>query len=563
MIQGNLLALAKQGNDQAIASLINRSLQPKGITAKVAIKGGCLQVMLESTQVPNQQVLVEFVRKGITGLDIASIQKVKVYGRQTGEEFPAWSHEFEVAEPQSPVASFPSAQSVASSEIIQQRQPNIQERAKQGDVDAITQLLNIALQHKNINVKASLKEGCLQVMLESDLIPEQTSVTLIRREIRMLKIEIIKNVKIYAKKSDNEFPEWTQEFEVVEVKNFQEFTSKSNTQKITISFNDNTLDINGIESICKEKLLGILGSIILFLGVFTPIISAPIIGTLNYFHNGQGDGVILLLLSVISCILVFKEQYKFLWWTGTASFGVIIIGLINFLTRLHQLQSHIEEELSGNQFRGLADAAVQSVQLQWGWILLILGTGLIVAAAAISEKPNISQMGYRQYFYDLLNIQKAKKPYIFLCLVLIGIFLPKIFTEVSTKIEYNNQRAKLFQSEAKTYIGSINRAQQAFYLENEKFSSTIEDLSLGISSETSNYKYSIVSTDQSQAVGLATAKKGEIKSYLGAVLVAKGTEFGTTATICESNKPTTTQPESPQVIGQEIQCPSDYSKLER
>ncbi|RCJ18399.1 hypothetical protein A6770_33140 [Nostoc minutum NIES-26] len=75
---------------------MNRQLQPKGITAKVALKDACLQVMLESAQVPDQQALITFIRKGIIGLGAASIEKVKVYGRQTGEEFPAWSQEFEL-----------------------------------------------------------------------------------------------------------------------------------------------------------------------------------------------------------------------------------------------------------------------------------------------------------------------------------------------------------------------------------------------------------------------------------------------------------------------------------
>ncbi len=79
MTQPNILELARQGDVQAIASLINRQLQPKGITAKVVLKDGCLQIMLESSEVPAQQPLVAFVRKGITGLGATSIERVKVY----------------------------------------------------------------------------------------------------------------------------------------------------------------------------------------------------------------------------------------------------------------------------------------------------------------------------------------------------------------------------------------------------------------------------------------------------------------------------------------------------
>lgn len=94
MTQPNILKLAKQGDTQAIASLMNRHLHPKGITAKVALKDACLEVILESAEVPNQQTLVAFIRKGLTGLGAASVEIVKVYGQQTGNEFPAWSQEF-------------------------------------------------------------------------------------------------------------------------------------------------------------------------------------------------------------------------------------------------------------------------------------------------------------------------------------------------------------------------------------------------------------------------------------------------------------------------------------
>jgi hypothetical protein len=101
-MQQNYLELAKQGDPQAIGILINRSLQPKGINAKIALKNSCLKVMLESTSVPEQQVLVEFIRRGITSLDISSVKIVQVYGRKTGEDFPAWSQEFTLAEELSP-----------------------------------------------------------------------------------------------------------------------------------------------------------------------------------------------------------------------------------------------------------------------------------------------------------------------------------------------------------------------------------------------------------------------------------------------------------------------------
>ncbi|MHC5858956.1 hypothetical protein [Nostoc sp.] len=96
MTQPNILKLAKQGDADAIASLMNRHLHPKRINAKVAFKDACLEVILESTQVLNQQILVAFIRKGLTALGAASVEIVKVYGQQTGKDFPDWSKEFDL-----------------------------------------------------------------------------------------------------------------------------------------------------------------------------------------------------------------------------------------------------------------------------------------------------------------------------------------------------------------------------------------------------------------------------------------------------------------------------------
>jgi hypothetical protein len=96
MAQQNILALAKQGNPKAIAALINRSLNSQGITAKVERREECLHILLESEQLPNRKALVAFIRKGIMGLGVPSINIVKIYGRQLGTDSPTWKQKIEL-----------------------------------------------------------------------------------------------------------------------------------------------------------------------------------------------------------------------------------------------------------------------------------------------------------------------------------------------------------------------------------------------------------------------------------------------------------------------------------
>ena len=53
---------------------------------------------------------------------------------------------------------------------------------------------------------------------------------------------------------------------------------------------------------------------------------------------------------------------------------------------MSQAKADMESELAGNPFRGLADMAMQSVQLQWGWALLIVGAALVIASAAMKDE---------------------------------------------------------------------------------------------------------------------------------------------------------------------------------
>lgn len=102
MTQTELLELAKQGRPTAIAALINRSLEPKGITAKAALKGRCLQITLAAPKVPNQKVLAGFIYQGVMKLAPEAIASLKVFGLQNGQTDPAWSQEFKL----SPQAEF-------------------------------------------------------------------------------------------------------------------------------------------------------------------------------------------------------------------------------------------------------------------------------------------------------------------------------------------------------------------------------------------------------------------------------------------------------------------------
>ncbi|MDJ0515324.1 MAG: type IV pilin-like G/H family protein [Trichodesmium sp. MO_231.B1] len=98
-----------------------------------------------------------------------------------------------------------------------------------------------------------------------------------------------------------------------------------------------------------------------------------------------------------------------------------------------------------------------------------------------------------------------------------------------------NMVNKAKQSYARSYISSINKGQQAYYQENSKFSDNINDLGLGIKSETTNYSYDISRINSSSyIISTATAKYHQLKSYFGIVYLQ---DSRTQTMICETDKP--------------------------
>jgi type IV pilus assembly protein PilA len=118
-----------------------------------------------------------------------------------------------------------------------------------------------------------------------------------------------------------------------------------------------------------------------------------------------------------------------------------------------------------------------------------------------------------------------------------------------------NQVNKAKQSEAKQYAGTLVRAQQAYYLENEKFANKIDDLGEIALPRNQNYSYTIALVSDRQVQIFATSKRPILKSYTGSVFISSiKNETITLAILCEATKPGPTNAPAPRLIKGEPQC---------
>lgn len=118
--------------------------------------------------------------------------------------------------------------------------------------------------------------------------------------------------------------------------------------------------------------MSLSGAAALAVGVFVPVISMPFVGALNLFANGKGDGVLLLPLAVL--IAAFALWRKHLAGLVAGGLAALFVGY-KFLS----VMELVEADESSQFMAG-------TVQIQWGWLLLVAGAILAVAGPIVADR---------------------------------------------------------------------------------------------------------------------------------------------------------------------------------
>ncbi|MDX2255644.1 MAG: type IV pilin-like G/H family protein [Pseudanabaenaceae cyanobacterium bins.39] len=154
--------------------------------------------------------------------------------------------------------------------------------------------------------------------------------------------------------------------------------------------------------------------------------------------------------------------------------------------------------------------------------------------------------------------------------------------QVKFQNPFISQARRAKESEAKLYVSSMNRGQQAFFLEKLRWGKTVAELQIGIKEDTENYRYSTrshlpiktlnVPNNLGITIQTATSKKDDLKSYIGVVYLVPFSDqpnkptysldnLTSLAITCESLKPTNNTSGLPKFEGKEMLCPDGYKKV--
>jgi type IV pilus assembly protein PilA len=147
-------------------------------------------------------------------------------------------------------------------------------------------------------------------------------------------------------------------------------------------------------------------------------------------------------------------------------------------------------------------------------------------------------------------VEKKKDQGFTLIELLVVIIIIGILSAIALP-SFLNQANKAKQSEAKQYVGTLNRTQQAYFLENSQFATNITALAKPVKGDTKNYIYGDDNTGKFTVNNLGktnenviihgTARKAALRAYVGQVGIGQvdptTSEATTLSILCESDNP--------------------------
>ncbi|MCC5601511.1 type IV pilin-like G/H family protein [Nostoc favosum] len=173
-----------------------------------------------------------------------------------------------------------------------------------------------------------------------------------------------------------------------------------------------------------------------------------------------------------------------------------------------------------------------------------------------------------KFLQHILNKKKENEGFTLIELLVVIIIIG-ILSAIALP-SFLNQANKGKQSEAKQYSGSMNRAQQAYFLENGTFTTGLNSLGMGIKSQTENYVYEIAGNATTTGTNIGVANNGRslkapLKSYVGVVSLSiqSGTSEATTlAVLCEAEEVGVGSTANPNYDSNgEASCPTSFVPL--
>lgn len=123
----------------------------------------------------------------------------------------------------------------------------------------------------------------------------------------------------------------------------------------------------------RRQFCAFVGTGCLVFGIWAPVMDVLFFGEIAYGHYARVESGVILALAVVAVLATAFERFKLLWIAGAGSLAAL-------LATAYRIVAMVTE--APKAAPAMMEAWQQSVQLQWGWIPLVLGAVLLLVASA-------------------------------------------------------------------------------------------------------------------------------------------------------------------------------------
>jgi hypothetical protein len=173
--------------------------------------------------------------------------------------------------------------------------------------------------------------------------------------------------------------------------------------------------------------LTIAGTFALLFALFSPLVTIPMLGSINYTKLGWQWVVLVLLISAAVTITLLKK-YHLLWIVAALAAGLVSYTFTFIqlsLMDLHHLGEPSVTDDPGTSLGKIFTAVfTASSGLDWAWPIVIAGVALLYSAWLITKWQEINQ-------------KRKKSAVVTSCF---AVFVPLIFGTVAGQVDYNHQK---------------------------------------------------------------------------------------------------------------------------
>ncbi|PWB76331.1 hypothetical protein C3F09_00655 [candidate division GN15 bacterium] len=135
-----------------------------------------------------------------------------------------------------------------------------------------------------------------------------------------------------------------------------------------------------------RRIVTVVGSVLMILGVFLPMLSIPLLHDDTYFELSRGGGYTILALGGLGILIAVFGKFRLLYLTALVALGLLIYTYFQIDKRKTVAQSDLRERVIDSPLKGLSEGIVSKVGLRYGWPTMMVGAGITLAVPLVGSR---------------------------------------------------------------------------------------------------------------------------------------------------------------------------------